>query len=85
MTPADRGSDVASALVRSQSATIRRRRFVAGDRRASMLRMGNESSSPPDAVVIAQGGVTAMRALCDELRRAGLDAALMRPQDGGSA
>jgi hypothetical protein len=37
---------------------------------------------PPEPTVVAQGAVQAMRALCDELRRAGLDAALVPPPGG---
>ena len=44
--------------------------------------MTPHDSAPPDAVVIAQGAVRAMRELCDELRGAGLDAALVPPPGG---
>lgn len=44
--------------------------------------MTDIQTPPPDAVVVAQGGVTAMRSLCDELRENGLNAALVPPPGG---
>lgn len=38
--------------------------------------------NPDDPVLVAQGGVVAMRTLCEELRRGGLTAALVPPPDG---